>query len=311
MQVVYLSNRPTIFAETLRHVALFMPFIKGIVVCVPETQKQGFQAIVSNIPIQVVVEGILLNNDEASNLSNLDHQRRNYLLRSRLIQSDKVDAEFIMSDDDSRPLKPITLDTFIKNDRYRRYFFYDLASWNNNQTDFDAGQIATCAVLDHENLEHLSYASHMPQVIDKELFIETQSFFSAHAMSYPLCEWSTYFNYAPSLSPERFHPPEAFKTLCWPEHPLAWKYYIKPANSMFENYTPSLYQNNEIFKDFTTTAESHSQIAESHSQIVQTNIEKIILWKRYTISCLHPEQAKGLAKYFRFRTWANKLFMNQ
>ncbi|MFQ3246553.1 MAG: hypothetical protein ACI9SP_003206 [Arenicella sp.] len=301
MQAVYISNRPTIFAETLHHVALFMPFIKAIVVCVPDKQKQVFQAIASSVPIQVVVEGAVLSDDEVSTFSNLDHQRRNYLLRSRLIRSDKIDAQFIMSDDDARPLKTVTLDTFIKDGRYRRYFFYDLAAWNNNQTEFDAGQIATCAVLDYENLEHLSYASHMPQIIDKVMFVETHNFFERHAKNWPLCEWSSYFNFAANRHPEKFLPAEVFLTLCWPEHPLSWKHSIEPANYSFENYTPNLYQRQSIFKNLSSDAEDRANI-------ITANIEKIILWKTYTITCLHPERTKGLIKYFRFRTWVNKLF---
>jgi len=301
MQAVYISNRPTIFAETLHHVALFMPFIKAIVVCVPDKQKQVFQAIASSIPIQVVAEGAVLSDDEASGFSNLDHQRRNYLLRSRLIRSDKVDAQFIMSDDDARPLKPIALDTFIKDGRYRRYFFYDLALWNNNQTEFDAGQIATCAVLDYENLEHLSYASHMPQVIDRDLFNEVTTFFQSHSTRQPLCEWSTYFNFAANRYPERFLPAEAFVTLCWPEHPLSWRHFIEPASYSFENYTSSLYQSRGIFKNLGSDAKDRENT-------ITVNVEKIILWKTYTIMCLHPERTKGLKKYLRFRTWINKLF---
>jgi len=301
MQAVYISNRPTIFAETLHHVALFMPFIKEIVVCVPDKQKQIFQAMASSIPIQVVAEGAVLSDDEASGFSNLDHQRRNYLLRSRLIRSDKVDAQFIMSDDDARPLKPIALDTFIKDGRYRRYFFYDLALWNNNQTEFDAGQIATCAVLDYENLEHLSYASHMPQVIDKALFIETQSFFSRHAENHPLCEWSTYFNYAPSISPEKFHQPEAFKTMCWPEHPLAWKLFVEPQSAVFENFTPALYGPARAFANCTSSNQDADGLA-------HVNINKVIAWRKYQLALRYPEQSSGLLKFLKLRTWINKAF---
>ena len=301
MQAVYISNRPTIFADTLGHVALFMPFIKAIVVCVPDKQKQDFQAMASSIPIQVVAESEVLDSDETSNFRGLDHQRRNYLLRSRLIRSDKVDAQFIMSDDDARPLKPIGLDRFIKDGRYRRYFFYDLASWGNNQTEFDAGQIATCAVLDYENLEHLSYASHMPQMINKNLFIAANEFFAEHQKNHPLCEWSTYFNYAPSISPEKFHQPEAFKTICWPEHPLAWKLFIEPQSALFENFTPSLYEPTQAFAKFTSSTEDADVLA-------QENINKVIRWRKYQIALRHPEQSPGLLKFLKLRTWVNKVF---
>jgi hypothetical protein len=278
-----------------------MPFIDKAIVCVPDSLEDQFHQPISTLALEVITESSILSSEEIANLSNLDHQRRNFLLRSKLVNSNKVDSHFIMSDDDARPLKPVTIETFIKEGRYRRYFFYDLASWGNNQTEFDLGQISTYAVLDCENLEHLSYASHMPQIIDRKLFRESTTFFQFYSKQHPLCEWSTYFNYAANRHPEKFQPPEAFVTLCWPEHPLAWVYDIKPASCVFENYTPNLYRKKGVFKNLITSPESHSQT-------INTNIEKIILWKKQTIACLYPEQAKGLTKYFRLRTWINKLF---
>lgn len=304
MQAVYISNRPNIFAETLQLVSLFMPFIDRVVVCVPDLQKHQFLTLSTTLSLEVVPESSLINGEEGADFNNMDHQSRNFLLRSRLIESGKVDAQFIMSDDDARPLKPITIDTFIKRGRYRRYYFYDLASWNNNQTEFDAGQISTYAILNHENLEHLSYASHMPQIIDRDLFNEAAAFFHPYSKLHPLCEWSSYFNYAANRHPDKFLPAEAFLTLCWPEHPLSWKHYLEPANYSFENHTPSLYQKQGVFKNLSSDVKDQANIT-------RANIDKVILWKKYTILCLHPERSKGLAKYFRFRTWINKLLKHR
>lgn len=305
MQIVYISNRPSIFAETVEHVALFMEFIESVVVCVPDQLQAGFEAIQSKLPISVIPESQIFEESERANLPLLDHQRRNYLLRTQLTRSDKVDDRFIMSDDDARPLKPIDIETFIKEGRYRRYYFYDLAEWDNNQTEFDAGQIATFAVLNIEGLPHLSYASHMPQVIDKNLFIQAADFFSDHKDNHPLCEWSTYFNYAGYRYLDRFHTPEAYLTLCWPEHPLAWTCFVKPTNFCFENVTPALYQQ-RIFNKAKALASEDS--AHSHSR---KNTQKIIAWRKYIIACFYPEQKRGLLKYFLPRVWVNKLFKNQ
>jgi hypothetical protein len=306
MQAVYISNRPTIFADTLHQVALFMPFIDEVVVCVPDNQKQAFQALSSIMPIKVIAESAVLSREEFINFNDIDHQRRNYLLRSRLVTSDTIDAQFIMSDDDARPLKKITKEAFIKNDRYRRYYFYDLALWNNNQTEFDAGQISTYAILDYENLEHLSYASHMPQIIDKNLFIEANGFFAEHQKHYPLCEWSTYFNFASEKHPQRFHQPEAYATLCWPEHPLAWNLFIAPNGFSFENYTPSLYQGNNRFANYLVKPKE-LEIRTQQNQ----NIQKIISWKEFIISQHHPEQSNSLLKFLSYKTWVNKLLRHR
>ncbi len=301
MQIVYISNRPTIFAETLRHVALFMEFIDQILVCVPDHQQAEFKSIQANRPITVLSESEILSHSELAELPNLDHQRRNYLLRTRLTQSDSVSDQFIMSDDDARPLKPIPVETFLKNGRYRRYFFYDLAHWNNNQTEFDAGQIATYAVLNYENLPHLSYASHMPQVIDRNIFIEAAGFFAVHQQDHPLCEWSTYFNLAANRHPEKFHDAEAYITLCWPEHPLAWKQFVKPTKYSFENYTSSLYLEGSVFSQ--GCGEVNKFTPEDSTKYA---ISKIVAWRKHTIFCKHPEQRRGSSKYLSPRALVNR-----
>lgn len=301
MQVVYISNRPSTFAETLELVALLMPFIKSAVVCVPDKLESRFNSIRSSLPITTIPESHILSSLDVEKLPFLDHQTRNHLLRSQLVKSELIASRFIMSDDDSRPMKIVKPETFLKDGRFRRYFFYDLAKWRHNQTEFDAGQIATCAVLQHEGLEHLSYASHMPQIIDRELFLESSTFFEGHLDNHPLCEWSTYFNYAAHKKPDLFYEPEPYSTMCWPEHPLAWRQFVTQPEYLFENHTPSLYKRKAVF--FDQRAASSSSIATLNKQ----NIQKAILWKKLTLSLMHPEHGSGFSKYLSHKTWINKL----
>ena len=300
MQIVYISNRPEILLETLEHVALFMPFVDQAVVCAPDQLLERFKANASTIPLQTIAESSILSEAEVGQLSQLDHQRRNYLLRTRLAEHNIIDSQFIMSDDDARPLKLIELTRYFEGERYHRYFFYDLRNWNNNQTEFDAGQLSTCAVLEYLSLPQLSYASHMPQIIDRELFLEAAGFFKALFLEFSLCEWSTYFNYACSKHPERFHKTCSYMTLCWPEHTLAWKQYVQPNEYLFENYTPTCYAANRPFDGLQTGRATREQIT-------KISIEKIIQWRRFSIACSHPEQSKSLLKYFNPRTWVNKV----
>ncbi len=302
MQIVYISNRPERLLETLNHVALFMPFIDQAIACVPDAIANRLTN--SAIPLTIVTESTLLSNSESTTFQHLDHQRRNYLLRTRLIAQPEVDGCFIMSDDDARPLKTIRLERFMENQRYRNYFFYELAAWDNNQTEFDAGQISTYAVLQYCDLPQLSYASHMPQIIDKEIFLEAVGFFKEYAQNHPLCEWSTYFNYALKAYPDKFHAPQTFATLCWPEHPLAWRLMVQPENYLFENYTPSCYVDEKIFSRLENSAKNLQETQE-------ISIKKIILWRQYAITCSHPEQSSGLLKYINPRTWINKLFKHK
>ncbi len=302
MQVVYISNRPSTFAETLEFVSLLMPFIESAVVCVPDKLESNFNSISSSIPIITIPESNILNSSDVKKLPSLDHQTRNYLLRSQLVKSELIAARFIMSDDDSRPMKMIKPETFQEDGRFRRYFFYDLAKWEHNQTEFDAGQIATCAVLKHEGLDHLSYASHMPQIIDKELFLESTTFFKKYQNSHPLCEWSTYFNYASQKQPKKFYEAEPYLTLCWPEHPLAWKQFVTQRAILFENHTPSLYSRSGVFSNHTS-----SKLADQEALELQS-VQKVVDWRRYSILLKHPEQIKSIKKYFHYRTWINKAF---
>jgi len=305
MQIVYISNRPTIFAETLAHVAVFMPFIERALVCVPDNLIEEFESVEHAIPTQVMPESDVLDGATIKTLPTLDHQKRNYSLRTQLITNASIDEQFIMSDDDARPLKQIDLSYFIEDKKFHRYYFYDLADWNNNQTDFDRGQINTYAVLEHNNLPYLSYASHMPQIIDRELYLESITYFKEYTNNFALCEWSSYFNYAGKTHPQRFNDPQAFATLCWPEHPLAWEHSIKPSSFLFENYTPSLYQAKQAFSGLSNDNLSMDNLDQYASQLL--NIQKVVEWRKHYIIQHHPEQAKSMLKYLNIRTWLNKL----
>ncbi len=300
MQIVYISNRPSTLANTIKHIELLMGFIDEAIVCVPDRMRDSFTNLSSSLAVKIVAESEILDQKNVRKLKSLDHQSRNYLLRSKLIQQDYIADEFIMSDDDSRPMIDTPLSVFCSTGRHHSYFFYDLKSWNNNQTDFDSGQIASFAVLQAEGFSHLSYASHMPQIINKKLFNQACSFFKTYSDSLPLCEWSSYFNYALKVNPRKFHETQAYKTLCWPEHPLAWKQEITPDAYLFENFTPNLYSKSKPF-------EGLSRLSNNKASAKRTSIEKVILWRKFTINLSHPEQSKGLLKYFHPRTWTNKL----
>ncbi len=301
MQIVYISNRPKVLLETLAHVALFMPFIDRAIACVPDEIANQFLTPDTPLPLNIINESSILDKSEYRSIKQLDHQSHNYLLRARLMEHQSIDAQFIMSDDDARPLKSLGIDRYLSDDRYHRYYFYDLRQWDNNQTEFDVGQLSSGAILEYNNLPSLSYASHMPQIVDKALYREATQLFSQYASEFPLCEWSTYFNYAAAKHPDKFHQAEAYKTLCWPEHPLAWKHYTPTSEFLFENYTPRQYEQKQVF-------EGLSPVVANLGKLKRINLEKIVRWRKYSISCQHPEQAKGYLKYFRLRTWINKLF---
>lgn len=285
MQIVYISNRPDRLVETIAHVDGFMPFItKGIVIA-PESQKEKYADLKSRIEFSFISEEEILG-DRYGNFHQLDHQKRNFLLRTEMARHSAIKDEFIMSDDDARPLKPITLEHFKNNKRYRSYYYFDLAEWNYGFNEFDVGQQNTCQVLKYHNLPHLSYASHMPQIINREIFLEMAMEFLVISQEYAVCEWSTYFNYAQSKYPEQFHQPEAFQTLCWPDHPNSWPHYVKPDTYCFENFTPALYEKGKLFNGISTCFSKQRQ--DKH------NLEKILHWYQYELRCQNPVTWKDI-----------------
>ena len=293
MQIVYISNRPRQLYETLCQVVTHMPFVSEAVVCCPVTDAPQLSSL--PIKVRLILEHELLDSSQQHALVQLDHQSRNYFLRRELIAQDFIAEQFILSDDDARPLQDIPLTTFIKNDKHRNYYFYDLAAWRQNQTEFDQGQLSTLAVLQQLNLPHLAYASHMPQIIWRDLYRESNQFFDSYSKEFPLCEWATYFNYARHHHAQKFTSPEPYVTLCWPEHPLAWRVFCEPNQFLFENYTRHLYQSGHVFSILIHTDNNELSA-----------IEKIIVWKKHTLALQYPEQSKGYKKYLNPRTWANK-----
>lgn len=285
MQIVYISNRPAQLKETIAHVEYYMPFITdGIVVC-PHSQHADFSSINSNIEFVTISENEILGN-KYSSFQQLDHQKKNYLLRTEIARHSAINSEFIMSDDDARPLKSITLKYFVEDGRYHSYYFYDLDDWRFGFNEFDIGQQNTGQVLKYYGLPHLSYASHMPQIINRDIFLEMAEMLSNISQNHAVCEWSTYFNYAQSKYPEKFHQPGSFQTLCWPDFPTSWPHAVRPETYYFENFTSELYEIGQPFNGISTCF--------SNEQQDKQNIEKILRWYQHELRCQNPVSWKDI-----------------
>jgi len=279
MQIVYISNRPDRLIETIAHVNEFMPFITEGIIIGPDSQQAKYGNLESRIEFTFISEEEILG-DEYSAFQNLDHQKRNFLLRTEMARHPVIKDEFIMSDDDARPLKSISLQYFKQDERYHSYYYYDLAEWHYGFNEFDVGQQNTCQVLKYYDLPHLSYASHMPQIINRGVFLEMAKELSAISQDYAVCEWSTYFNYAQSKYPEQFHKTQTFQTLCWPDFPTSWPHYVKPEAYCFENFTPSLYETDQPFSGISSRFSIKRQ--------KDNNLEKILRWYQHELKCQNP-----------------------
>jgi len=273
MQIVYLSKRPDILRGTLSSVARYMPFIDEVVLVVPRGTQPRFTYVQEMFPVDIIFDESLIDADD----SGLDHQARDYLLRTSLSGHPAISDEFIMSDDDYRPMAPVDLAFFKENDKYRSYYFYDLRDWIFDDTAFDRGQQNTYQILKYLGYAHFSYASHMPQIIRKDLLKESKQRFAPYSGRLSLCEWSTYFNYAHRHHCELFLPPRSYKTLCWPDCITCWPRAIEPEEYVFENYSPALYKDNGPF--------SHIGSAESGDH--DNRFDKILAWYRHELNVLH------------------------
>jgi len=195
--------------------------------------------------LKYIPEETLLDSNQTKDL---DHSSLNYLIRSEVIRKyNGLDKEFIMSDDDFRPLVKMTESEFKSDNKYRSYYFYELNAWKHVATDFDLCLKHSKESLAASDMPTLAYASHMPQIINKEIFLESVDFFKSRASEVSLCEWTTYFNYAHAKYPDLFHEAEPYANISWPDYPNIWPEYVSPQKPKFENYYEHLYNKGDLF----------------------------------------------------------------
>jgi len=244
MQLFYISNRPKILNGTLELVDMCMPFIHEVLVVMPK-ENIPEQSNNYSFNLKYIPEDQLL---DTSQTKDLDHSSLNYLIRTQVIREyEGLDDEFIMSDDDFRPLVQMTASEFKSDNKYRSYYFYELNAWKHVTTDFDICLLNSKNNLSQSEMPTLAYASHMPQIINKEIFIESADFFRQAAKEMSLCEWTTYFNYAQAKYPDLFHEAEPYANICWPDYPNIWPEYVTPQKAKFENFYEHLYNKGDLF----------------------------------------------------------------
>ena len=263
MQILYLSNRPQILNTTLQQVAQFMPWISRVTIICPSQLKAAFVAAEGQEIDFIEDEGFLQSADYNPQK---DHQSLNYFLRTKAIDTNSIEDVFLMSDDDNRPIQPIPQEIFSQEEKHVAHYYYGLEHWHYHETEFDIGQQSTYAILRYLNLPAMSYASHMPQIIDKSIFLGAHRTFEKYSHKYPICEWTSYFNYGIAKYPHRFIE-SPYKTLCWPKLPGFWPLYTEPDGYFFENYYPELYKDKGVFSGLSE--------APRLNDYNQVNVEKI------------------------------------
>ena len=264
MQIVYISIRPKVLHETLEYVEHFMSFIHEVIIIVPQSMISAF-SFSSKLNVAIVNEEAILGDKLHRFRTCNDHAMKNWLLRSSLPDYRNLGEEFIMADDDNRPLMHIPKEFYILEGKYESYYHDDMKNRAKVQkthppyTDYDYAQLETYRILKKNNYETLSYSSHMPQVINREFFKNAvDMFFNEKYKS--LDEWNIYFNFSHRQYPTRFNKPKPYTTLCWPISPSHRHNFIRTSDFYFENFYPHLYKKNSIFAGIPTKFDKESHL---------------------------------------------------
>lgn len=272
-QMVCLTARPEAVCASLRYVDALMPFIEEVVLCCPDRMAEAMKAGYSGrLNIRILADSDVLQGAPLPQ----DHQGRNTFLRAQAMRNGGLDDVFIMSDDDYRPLREIDEDFFIRDGRYQAFYCHDIDEWigtANHMTSYDEGMRRTAAFLSENNFSTKQYSSHMPQVIDRELYLELlERFPGIESRGYD--EWSIYFNYLVKEYPDLTEP-RPYETLCWPGMGTDWNVKYMPERYSFENYYEELYKDGQIFGGFSesfcekTAEESEEKIRRYRKHIRQ------------------------------------------
>lgn len=247
-QIVFLSARPAPILATLPYIEKFMPFITELVVCCPDFMADYMhENYRGRLKLTTVTDDQLLNGRKLPP----DHSTRNFFLRCLAMELDQLDDEFIMCDDDYRPLQPLTEEVFFKDGKYRGYYFSDISKWHYMVPKFysyDYCHFRTLKFLKNNGYPTYQYSSHQPQVINKLWYRELLAKYPEISRK-GYDEWSTYFNYC-SVEHSEHYEPLPYVTLSWPNIGGETKGVIQK-EYLFENFYEDNYNIGRPFNGLT------------------------------------------------------------
>lgn len=232
-QVVFLSARPAPLLATLPFIEAFMPFITELVVCCPAHMADFLhEQYKGRLHLTTITDDALL----AGRQLPPDHSTRNFFLRCLAMEQSTIDDEFIMCDDDYRPMHPLTEEVFYRDGKYIGYYFSDIAQWKFHITalfSYDFCHFRTLHFLRSHGYPTLQYSAHQPQLINKVWYREMlRQYPDIRVKGYD--EWSTYFNYCAAVHADQYQP-KPYVTLSWPPVGGENKGVTQP-DYLFENY---------------------------------------------------------------------------
>ncbi|HAJ96668.1 MAG TPA: hypothetical protein DCO72_02890 [Ruminococcus sp.] len=262
-QIVFLSARPAPLLATLPYVETFMPFLTELVVCCPERMAEFMHKNYhGRLHLITVTDDELLDGQQLPP----DHSTRNFFLRCLAMELDVLDNEFIMSDDDYRPLQYITEEVFYKDNKYCGYYFSDISKWKYHIVQlfsYDYCHFRTLDFLKENGFPTLQYSSHQPQLINKVWYQEMlQKFPDIRTKGYD--EWSTYFNYCAVMHSEQYQA-LPYVTLSWPPVGGDNKGVTQP-EYLFENCYADNYKSGRPFSGFSRIFTDEQSVLEESAQ---------------------------------------------
>lgn len=206
-----------------------MRFIDDILVFCPDDQLEEFQQKINGA--RIFSETSLIKGHEARFRDAIrnptgHHVSINYILRSGLAYHPDVSAEFIMSDDDFRPLKTIAPDYFhASTGVYNAFFMTSIEHYvgfisqkrdsNPRNVPFQRAHRDMLSLFKALEMPSLMYAAHMPQIYNKKIWAEATEFFAPFLDEFLVDEWSTYFNFGQCTYPSLFSN-KLYEVMNWP-----------------------------------------------------------------------------------------------
>ena len=279
-QMVVLTARNEDLLRSLPYWDAYLPFIEELLIVCPSKNNAELQEKwQGRIKLSFFNDEQLLEGNPLPE----DHTMRNFYLRCLLMQKAPLDDVFIMTDDDYRPLLPLTQEIFLKDNRYQAYYCYDLKEWKGTQcsyTSYDESMFRTRDWLLGEHFPTLQYSSHQPQIIDRRIYLEMLGEYP-EIQSQGLDEWSTYFNFAIAKHAGKFYA-LPYCSMAWPGAITDWKLWCQPSHFYFENFYDVLYEDGRVFEGMATTFDAEKTPAE--------NMEKVMRWTR-ELDCQRAENA--------------------
>ncbi len=246
-QMVLLSARAEDFLRSLPFIEHFMPFIQEVVLCCPDAMEAEVSSrYTGRLRLRYLTDSAILDGCELPE----DHAARNIFLRAKAISHAIIDDVFLMSDDDYRPLQEISPQTYYQNGRYQAYYMGDLRAWKGTQgnpTSFDISMWKCRDFLLEQGYSTYMFDAHMPQVINKGLFLEMLRL-HPQILEGAASEWSGYFNYLASVYPKRIeiHP---YVTMDWPGFLEDWNAEVQRPEYLFENFYDVVYEKQKVYRE--------------------------------------------------------------